>query len=206
MKRWMGVALLVCATVAHAQSSPAKKELVAKLIQLQTPSIEIISRNMVERPVAQMMQAVVQALQTQIPPEKREPVGRAIEADMKKYVDDAVPVARDRALKLAPGTIGPTLEEKFSEDELKQLIAWFESPVNRKYQQFGAEMQGPFSQKLLAEVAPLLDPKLQALQQKIRASLTAAVTDARAGAASAPSPSAKPVAPAAKPAPKATTK
>src|SRR2546430_4526286 len=28
MKRWIGVALLACATVAHAQSTPAKKELV----------------------------------------------------------------------------------------------------------------------------------------------------------------------------------
>ena len=61
---------------------------------------------------------------------------------------------RDRALKLAPSTIGAVLEEKFSEDELKQLVAWLESPVNKKYQQLGAEMQNAFAQKLRRRSRP----------------------------------------------------
>jgi uncharacterized protein len=51
------------------------------------------------------------------------------------------------------------------------LIAWFDSPVNRKFQQLGPEMQNGFVQKLVAETSPLLDPKLQAMQQKVRVSL-----------------------------------
>jgi hypothetical protein len=71
-------------------------------------------------------------------------------------------------VKLAPSAYGASLEEKFSEDELKQLLAWFESPLNRKYQQFAPEAQNAFVQKLVAEATPLLDPKLLALQQRIR--------------------------------------
>ena len=192
MKRWIGVALLACATLAHAQSTPAKKELVAKLLTLQAPGIEGVARGIVERPAVQMMQAVAQVLQTQVPPDKREALAKSIEADVKKFVEESVPVLRERAVKLAPTTLGPILEEKFTEDELKQLIAWFESPINKKYQQVGPELQNAFSQKLIAEAGPLLDPKLQALQQKVRGSLTAAAGDAASKPAAGGKPAAAP--------------
>ena len=198
MKRWIGVALLACATVAHAQSTPAKKELVTKLLAVQAQAIEGVARSIIERPAVQLMQGAAQALQTQVPPDKREATGRSIETDVKKFVDEATPIVKERALKLAPTVLGPTLEEKFTEDELKQLIAWFESPINKKYQQLGPEMQNNFAQKLIADISPLLDPKLQALQQQVRTTLTAAVS----GGASAPAPAPKAAPKAAKPASK----
>jgi hypothetical protein len=193
-------ALLASAAIAHAQTaasgaatSPAKKELVQKLLLLQQPGIEAMARNMVEQPAGRMMEAAGQILQRQVPPEKREAIGKSIEADVKKYVDDAMPIVRDRAIKLAPSTIGATLEEKFTEDELKQLIAWLESPVNKKYGQLGAEMQSNFTQKLVADARPTIEPRLLALQTKVGASLgipapgaSAAPAPAPAKAASAP--------------------
>ena len=83
MKRWIGVALLACASLTHAQSTPAKKELVAKLLAIQAPGIELVARGIVERPAVQLMQAAGQVLQTQVPPDKREALGRGIEADVK---------------------------------------------------------------------------------------------------------------------------
>lgn len=156
---------------AQTAATPAKKELVQRLLVLQQPGIESVARNIVERPAGQLMQAAGQALQTQVAPDKREAAGQSIEADVKKFVEEAVPVLRERAVKLAPTVIGPVLEEKFSEDELKQLIAWLDSPVNKKYQQVAPELQNTFSQKLIAEAGPLLDAKLQALQQRVRATL-----------------------------------
>lgn len=188
------LALCAAVTLAHGQS---KKELVQKVLQLQQPMIEGIARNMVEQPAAQMMQAAGQALQTQVPADRREAVAKSIDADVKKYVEDGVPLMRERALKLAPSTLGAGLEEKFSEAELKQLVAWLESPVNKKFQQIGPEMQNSFVQKLAADAGPLLDPKLKALEQKVRASL--GLPEASAGGASgAPAP-ARPAASPAKP-------
>jgi hypothetical protein len=172
-------------TAAQSAASPAKKELVQKLLTLQQPGIEMAARSLVERPAAQMMQEAGRVLQVQVPADKREAVGKAIEADVKKYVEDALPPVKERAIKLAPTTIGATLEEKFSEDELKQLIAWFESPVNKKFQQVGAEMQSNFMQKLVAEARPLLEPKLQSLEQRVRTALGAPAAPAPAGDASA---------------------
>jgi uncharacterized protein len=182
--------------VAQTSASPAKKELVQKLLLLQQPGIESVARGIVERPAMQLMQAAGQALQTQVPPDKREATGRSIETDVKKFVEDAVPLLRERAVKLAPTVIGPVMEEKLTEDELKQLIGWLESPVNKKYQQIAPELQDSFSQKLIAEAGPLLDSKLQALQQKVRGTLeSVASTGGGAG-----KPASKPASSAPKPA------
>jgi len=194
MKRLMMAALLSSAALAHAQTtpaasatpaSPAKKELVQKLLVLQQPGIEQVARGLVERPALQMMQEDGQVLQRQIAPDKREAIGKQVEADVKKYVEEATPLVRERAVKLAPATIGPILEEKFSEDELKQLIAWLESPINKKYAQIGPEMQTAFVQKLVVDARPVVDPKLQALDAKVRSTLGLPAP----GAASAPAAS-----------------
>ena len=168
---WLLAALATASPWALAQSTPAKKELVQKLLTSQQPGLDGLARLLVEQPARQLMQAAGQALQTQVAPERREAVGKSIEADVRKYVDESVPLVRDRAIKLAPTTLGVAIEEKFSEDELKQLIAWFDSPVNKKYQQFGAEMQNSFNEKLVADVRPTIEPKLQALEQQVHAAL-----------------------------------
>lgn len=189
MKRWIVLALVASATFAHAQGN-GKKELVARILQSQQTGIENIARSIVERPALQMMQAAGQAL-AQVPADRREAIGRQIDAELKKYVDESVPLLRERALKLAPTSFGTALEEKFSEDELKQLLAWFESPVNKKYQQALPGMQDTFVKQLVAEGSPLLDPKLAALQERLRGLLGVAPPSGASGA-SAPRPARAP--------------
>jgi hypothetical protein len=185
-KFMFGLALTTaCAAVqAQAASSPAKKELVQKVLTLQQASVEGLARTLVEQPAMQMMQYIGPQIQTRVPAEKREALARDIQADARKYVDEAFPLVRDRALKLAPTTIGPMLEEKFTEDELKTLVAFLESPVSRKYQQLGPEMQRALAEKLVAESKPSIEPKVRALEQTVGKRIDAAV--AAAPVASAP--------------------
>ena len=167
MKRLVIVALLVVATGVQAQAAPTKKELVAKVLLLQQPAIEQAAQALAERPAAQLMQQAGLALQSRVAEDKREATAKEIQADVKKYVDEVVPLVRERAVKLAPATIGTLLEEKFSEDELKQLIAIIESPVNRKFLQLGGEMQKALLDKLVAETQGAVEPKVKALELSI---------------------------------------
>jgi len=185
----LGVAGAVAAqTPPAATSAPAKKELVQRLMRLQQSDVEGFARSVVERPAAQMMREAGLALQQQqAPQEKREAAARAIETEVKKYVDEAYPIVRDRALKLAPSTIGAVYEAKMTEDELKQLITWLESPTAKKYQSLATELRTNFSQKLIAEMPPILDPKLMALDGRIRTILGVPPAGASAGPA-APAP------------------
>jgi hypothetical protein len=167
LKKLLIIALLALATGAQAESTAAKKELVAKVLLLQQPGIEQAGQALAERPAAQLMQQAGLALQTKVAPEKREGIAKEIQADVKKYADEAVPLVRERAVKVAPSTIGAMLEEKFSEDELKQLIAIIESPVNRKFAQMSGEMQKVLVDKLVIEMQGTIDPKVKTLEQSI---------------------------------------
>ena len=186
----LGVAGTAAAQAPPATpTSPAKKELIQRLLRLQQSDVEGFARTVVERPAAQMMREAGMALQQQsAPQEKREASARAIEAEVKKYVDEAYPIVRDRALKLAPSTIGPVFEARMTEDELKQLIAWLESATAKKYQSLAVDLRNTFSQKLVAEMPAVLDPKLIALDGKIRVILGVPPAGAPSAGSTAPAP------------------
>jgi len=194
MKKWVLVGLLAFAAGAQAQVpsqvqtlAPAtKKDLVAKVLLLQQPAIEQAAQALAEQPAAQMMQQAGMALQTRVAPEKRDAVGKEIQAEVKKYLDQAVPLVRERAVKLAPSTIGVLLEEKFNEAELKQLITIIESPVNRKFLQMGGDMQRALVEKLVAETQGAIEPKVKALELAIGKQLGMPAPAANAPAATAP--------------------
>ena len=165
----LGPAAAQSAGASSAPSSPAKKELVQRLLRLQQGDIESFARSIVERPAVQMMREAGLALQQQqATQEKREASAKAIEGEVKKYIEDAYPIVRERALKLAPTTIGTTFETKMTEEELRLLVNWLESPTNKKYQQISQELRNVFSQRLLGEMPGVLDSKLQALDGRIR--------------------------------------
>jgi len=172
MMKPMLLALALAATTAQAQtaasapSSPAKKALIAKVLALQQPGIEAMARQLAEQPAMQMLQQANAALQ-RLPADKREGVAKDIQADARKYADEATPLVRASAIKLAPSTIGALLEEKFTEDELKQVVALLESPVNRKLQALGPDMQRALGEKLVAETRPTVEPRVRALEQSI---------------------------------------
>lgn len=167
---------------ATAAATPAKKELVARLLKLQQPGIEALARQLAEQPATQLLNQAGMAMQTRVAPEKREAMAKEIGADVKKFADEAVPLVRDRAIKLAPTTVGKLLEEKFSEDELKQIIASLESPVYAKYMQLSGEMQKSLIEKLVAETRPTIEPKLKALEASIGKRLNAAPAAAKPAA------------------------
>ena len=155
------IVALMLGSVAHAQS---KKELAQKVLQLQQPAIENLARQMTTQPADQLLQQAGMAL-GRVPADKREATGKAIQAEAQKYVDAATPIIRDKAIALAPSTIGPVLEEKFTDDELKQLVAWLESPTSKKYGQLMPDMTNALVRKLSEEGAPLVNSKIEAMQK-----------------------------------------
>lgn len=159
---------LALSGTAHSQvSAPGgKKELVAKVIQLTTPGIEGAAQQIALQPAMQMQQSAAAALQ-QLPAERREAVARDIEADLRKYAEDVVPLARSRAIKLAPSTIGAILEDRLTEDELRQVVGILESPTWRKFQGVTGDMQRALSEKLVAELRADIEPKVRTLGETI---------------------------------------
>lgn len=168
IRRWLPlVGLSLAATLAFAQASPAKKELVTKVLKLQQPGIEAIGRSMLEQSVVQLMQQVNVVVRQRVPQDKREALAKEIQGDIKKFMDESLPVMREQSTKLAPTTIGALLEEKLSEDELRAVVVALESPAFRKYQDLQGEMLRSHSEKLFAGARETVQPKAQALQKAV---------------------------------------
>lgn len=183
----LALAILCLAGAVHAQSSPAKKELVARVLKLQQAGIESVGRTITERPALQMLQQAIVVVQQRVPADKRESVAKELQADARKYADEAVPVVSARAVKLAPDSIGTLLEEKFSEDELKQIVSFLESPVYKKYDDLSGDMQKVLIEKLVADTRGIIEPKIKALDQSMGDRLRAAT-----GSATDPAPATAP--------------
>lgn len=169
---------------AAVASSPAKKELVKKALQLQQAGIESVGVAMASQAAGQLLQLATPAI-ARLPEDKRKGVATELQAEVRKFQGEVTPILRASATKWAPSTLGTALEEKLTEDELKTLIAWLESPVSRKYQQLSAGAQQALTQKVVEETRPQVEPKLKALEQAMMAKLKAA---SAAPASSAPKP------------------
>lgn len=179
---WL-LAALVAAAGAQAQT---KKDVIEKILAQQRSGIEALADSLAEQSAAPIITQIGPALAARVAPQRRQAVADEMKVDVRKYVDEASALLRERALKLAPATVGRQLDERFSEDELKQLLAILESPINRKYQQLGAEIQKSLVERLVADARSQIDPKLKALDESLVRRLNSAAA-MPAAAASAPS-------------------
>ncbi len=186
----LGVLCAIPALAQTATASPTKKELIARVLELQRPALEAMGKALAEQPAQMMMQQAGPILQQRIAADKREVVAREIEADVRKYVDEAVPIVRDLAVKLAPSTLGVVLDERMDEAELRQLIAALEAPAFRKFQTVSGEGQRVFTPKLVAEARTVLESKARAMDQAVAKRL--GITPPGAASAPAAAPAATP--------------
>lgn len=182
---------LALLTVALAGSSMAamaqdKATLIKQFIDIQRPGIESLARGLVEQSSAPIAQAGSQYLQTQVPEAKRESAAKAADTELKKYFDDAYPIVRDKALQLAPGALTPLLEQSFTEDELKQLLTWINSPLSKKYQDLNPKMQTALTEKLVADTRATIEPKMRSLDENVAKALGAPTEAPAQGSAKAP--------------------
>lgn len=182
------IALTLVAAAVAAVAAPTKKELAQKVLSLQQSALDENARAVAEQPARQLAGAARQVLMQAVPENKREATAKQIDAEIKKYVDAAVPMVRASANKQSQAVIGAMLEEKFSEDELKQLVGMLESPVLKKFQTTMPDAGKAMMDKVLEDVRPQIMPKAQSAEAAIRKILEAA---AKSGdAASSPKASA----------------
>jgi uncharacterized protein len=176
------VAFLALMLAASGASAQTKKELVAKLISMQQTGIESIGRTLAAQVAQQTLQAAGQAM-PRVAADKREAVGKDVQAEVKKFHDEVEPLLRERAVKLATPTLTPLYEERFSEEELKQVIAWLESPVSKKFAQLDRELGQNLAEKVVADTRPTVEVKLRALQASVAKRMGLPQANNNAGAA-----------------------
>lgn len=152
---------------AALPSSPAKKALAAKIAELQKPAIDGLARQIALDTVQRVGAAAGQAM-AQVPADKREAVAKDVQADLKAFHTEAEAKLRDSAAKTAPAALAQLMDERFTEAELKTVLAWLQSPVSKKYQQLGGEMQSVLARKLVEDTRSAVDGRFRTLEQSLQ--------------------------------------
>ncbi|RZI40478.1 DUF2059 domain-containing protein [Herbaspirillum sp. HC18] len=171
------IALIAVAGAANAAGNTvpaAKQELVQRILQLWP--LEGIGETMLRGPVSQAVSQADVVLQGRVSPEKRDAAVHDIAEDVKKFLDENRPLVRAKAQKLVMPTVGPILAEKFSEEELRQIIALLESPVKKKFESVVPELQKALGEKVAADTRETIEPRLEDLRQRIGTRLRTVVT------------------------------
>lgn len=134
-------ALFIGATsVVYAQSSDAKRALAVRAVAAQEgPEMN--------RMLAQLAGSATQQLVAnwdervaQMPEAKQQGIINALDAELKKFNDDALKLITAQATKVRGDALLNAYIERFSEEELKQLVTLMEAPVFKKYQSVGPDL------------------------------------------------------------------
>jgi hypothetical protein len=171
LRRFGTAAALLSLTLpawAQGGADGARKELAQRVVQLQQPQIEGLARQLVELPAQQLLGQAQVVVAQRVPADKRQSVWQQVEGDARRYVEDATPIVRDRALKVAPEVLGPILESRLTEDELRQVVQtlqMMESPAFRKYNSIGPEMQRALNERVVTDTRASIEPKVRAMQE-----------------------------------------
>jgi hypothetical protein len=169
----MFVMSLAASANAQATISPAKEQLINRI--LLSWHVENIGITMLQDPVNESLRQSRSLLQGRTSAEKQEATMKEIAEFAKEFYAETTPLVRTSAQKLIPSTVVPIMADKFSEEELRQIVALLESPVKKKFESLIPEMQSALGKKIATDTGPAIDPKIQNLKQRIGLSMRAAI-------------------------------
>ena len=142
-------------TAAIAQTANSKTELAAKVVSLQQgPELERLVAQLAGSTTQQLIANWGPKLETNVPKARQEKASEELNAELKKYADDTVQLINKQVKKVSADVLVPAYAERFTQEELQQIAAFFDSPVIKKYQAAAPELGNSFVQKLVEVTRP----------------------------------------------------
>lgn len=151
------VAACAVSTSALAQND-AKRALATKLAQIQ---LKADGAAMAEQLTASAVQPVIagwsQRLDETVPPAKQKEVRDKLDVELKKFAETTHKTVEGHVGKTAEAAMVPIFMEKLSEDELKTIIAYLESPVSAKFQSLGPDATNAWAKRIIDATKPAVE-------------------------------------------------
>ena len=145
-----GLASLTCSTALHAQTSDPKTEWAKKVVALQQgPELDRLVAQLAGGTARDLIAKWGPKLEANVPKAKQQKASEDLNAELKKYTDDAKQLIGKQVSKVSADALVPAYAERFTVEELKQIAAFFESPAIKKYQATTTELGNIFIQKLV---------------------------------------------------------
>ena len=145
----LAIAGLACSAAVHAQTDP-KTELAKKVVALQQgPELDRLVGQLAGSTAQDLIVKWGPQLEAKVPKAKQAKASEDLNAELKKYADDAGQLISKQVAKVSAESLVPAYAERFTLEELQQLAAFFESPAVKKYQATAPELGNVFVQKLV---------------------------------------------------------
>ncbi|MGA8514802.1 MAG: DUF2059 domain-containing protein [Burkholderiaceae bacterium] len=136
--------LIGTSTAIYAQTSDAKRALAVRAVAAQEgPEMNRMLAQLAGSATQQMVANWDERV-SQLPEAKQQSAINAMDAELKKFNDDALKLITAQAAKVRGDALLNAYIERFSEEELKQLVALMEAPVFKKYQSVGPDLGGVY--------------------------------------------------------------
>ncbi len=169
-------------TVVHAQVADSKRALASRAIAAQEgPEMQRMFSQLADSAVQPLIARWNERV-VQLPAAKQEAAVKNLDAELKKFNDDAMQIISAQASKIGDVLV-TAYADRFSEEELKQLVAMMEAPVFKKYQSVAPELGNIY-------VKALVDSSRDRITQRSKVFDTSA--EKIVGAAPAAAPAKKP--------------
>jgi uncharacterized protein len=124
----------------HAQPADVKRDLAVRIIAAQEGAEMNRMLEQIAASAAQQLVGKWNPALGSMPADKRQKAAASLDAELKKFNDDALKLITTQAVKVRGDALASSYAEKFSEEELKQLLALMEAPAFKKYQTLAPEL------------------------------------------------------------------
>jgi hypothetical protein len=170
----IGLALAGAACAEGTASVPPDKQALVQHV-VDKLALESVGLQMLQAPVADMLQQSRVLIQTRVPADKQEAALKDVTAEASKFMEEEAPLLRASTQAIVHAEVAPMLAQKFSADELKQLAALLDSPVLAKFETLVPELRKTVGENLAKANQAQIKPKMAELQNRVGLRLRAAV-------------------------------
>ncbi|MGB3069771.1 MAG: DUF2059 domain-containing protein [Ottowia sp.] len=151
-------ASFMASTPAAAQNNDAKRALAQKISQIQQKAD---SGAMAEQLTASAVQPLIaswsERLDETVPPARQKEVRDKLDVELKKFAETSRKSIEGQIAKSADAALVPMLMEKLSEDEMKTIIAYLESPAAAKFLALGPDATTAWAKKVVEATRPTVE-------------------------------------------------
>ena len=148
----LAVSAMALLATAQAQTADPKLEWATKAVALQQgPELERLVNQLAESSSQDIVQSWGVKLRADVPKDKVEQTAQSLNTELNKYNDDVSKIISSKVNKASADSLVPAYMARFSLDELKQLVTFFESPLVKKYQAAAPELGSIFINQLIME-------------------------------------------------------
>jgi hypothetical protein len=140
------------ATPAAASIPAARRQLAERVVNLQKgPELQRLLAQLVDEAAAPVVEKWAQRL-AEVPEARQAAMRDRLNTELQKFGRDIAGLLESTADRVGRETLAPAYAERFTDAELRALIAMFEAPAYKKYQEVAPQLGGTFVQALIEGV------------------------------------------------------